>query len=136
MRPDARSKGLRWLEQAEADRKGARLLFEGGSYDLACFVAQQIAEKALKAFLYAEGEEFVVGHSVEALCRWAAEYDGDFDRLREEVAPLDGYYIPTRYPNGLPDNIPARVYNRSAAEEGLRLADKTVQLVRKKFETK
>ena len=136
MRPDARSEGLRWLEQAEADRKGARLLFEGGSYDLACFVAQQIAEKALKAFLYAQGEEFVVGHSVEALCRWAAEYDGDFDRLREEVAPLDGYYIPTRYPNGLPDNIPARVYNRSAAEEGLRLADKTVQLVRKKFETK
>jgi len=136
MRPDARSEGLRWLEQAEADRKGARLLFEGGSYDLACFIAQQISEKALKAFLYAQGEEFVVGHSVEALCRWAAEYDGDFDRLREEVAPLDGYYIPTRYPNGLPDSIPARVYNRSAAEEGLRLADKTVQLVRKKFETK
>ena len=136
MRPDARSEGLRWLEQAEADPKGARLLFEGGSYDLACFIAQQISEKALKAFLYAQGEEFVVGHSVEALCRWAAEYDGDFDRLREEVAPLDGYYIPTRYPNGLPDNIPARVYNRSAAEEGLRLADKTVQLVRKKFETK
>ncbi len=133
MRRDAKSEGLRWLQQAEADRKGARLLFEGGSFDLACFIAQQIAEKALKAFLYANGEDFVVGHSVEALCRWAAEYDNDFDRLREQVAPLDGYYIPTRYPNGLPDSIPARVYNRSAAEEGLRLADETLRLVTKKL---
>ena len=49
MRRDPRSEGLRWLEQAEADRKGAQLLFDGGSYHLACFVAQQIAEKALKA---------------------------------------------------------------------------------------
>ena len=40
MRRDARTEGLRWLEQAEADREGAQLLFEGGSYHLACFVAQ------------------------------------------------------------------------------------------------
>ena len=61
MRRDARTEGLRWLEQAEADREGARLLFEGGSYHLACFVAQQVAEKAITAFLYAQGEEFVIG---------------------------------------------------------------------------
>ena len=134
MKRNARSEGLRWLEQAEADRKGAQLLFDGGSYHLACFVAQQIAEKVLKAFLYARGEEFVVGHSVEALCRWAAEFDADFDRLREEVAPLDGYYIPTRYPNSLPDSIPARVYTRAVAEEVLRLADKVLHLVQEKFE--
>jgi len=97
MRLDPRSEGLRWLEQALADRVGAQLLFDGGSYHLACFVAQQIAEKALKAFLYAQGEEFVVGHSVGALSRWAAEFDSDFEKLRETVAPLDGYYIPTRY---------------------------------------
>ena len=92
------AQGRRWLEQAEADRHGAQLLFDGASYHLTCFIAQQVAEKALKAFLYAQGEEVVIGHSVEALSRWAAEeYDGDFEVLRDKVSPLDGYYIPTRY---------------------------------------
>lgn len=133
MKRDARSEGLRWLEQAEADRHGAQLLFDGASYHLACFVAQQIAEKALKAFLYAQGEDLVIGHSVEALCRWAATFDADFEQLRQEAAPLDGYYIPTRYPNGLPDSIPARVYTRSAAEAALRLADQTLHVVQEKL---
>ena len=133
MRRDPRTEGLRWLEQAEADREGARLLFAGGSYHLACFVAQQVTEKAIKAFLYAQGEEFVLGHSVEALCRAAAHFDADFETLRESVAPLDGYYLPTRYPDSLPDSIPARVYTRVVAEEALRLADQALHLLRVKL---
>ncbi len=133
MKHDAQSEGLRWLEQAEADRKGVQLLLDGGSYHLACFVSQQVAEKALKAFIYAQGEEFVIGHSVEALSRWAAEYDSDFERLRPQVAPLDGYYIPTRYPNSLPDSIPARVYTGPVAEETARLADLLLDIVREKL---
>lgn len=133
MKRDAQTEGMRWLEQAEEDRRGAQLLLEGASYHLACFIAQQVAEKSLKAFLYAQGEELVIGHSVEALCRWAAEFDADFEQLRQEVASLDGYYIPTRYPNGLPDSIPARVYTRPAAEDAMRLADRTLHLVREKL---
>ncbi len=49
MRRDPKAEGLRWLEQAEADRKGGQLLLEGGSDHLACFIAQQVAEEALKA---------------------------------------------------------------------------------------
>ena len=124
---------MRWLEQADADRKGLQLLFEGGSYHLSCFIAQQVAEKALKAYLYAQGEEFVIGHSVDALAQWASEYDPDFITLREEVSPLDGYYVPTRYPNSLPDSIPARIYNRSSAIETMQMADKVLELVRKKM---
>ena len=135
MKRDPRVEGLRWLEQAGADRRGAQLLFEGGSYHLACFVAQQIAEKALNAFLYAQGEELVIGHSVEALCRWAAQFDNDFEILRETVAPLDGYYIPTRYPNSLPDSIPAHVYTRPVAEQVLRLSDDVLKLVQNKLKS-
>lgn len=134
MQRDAQREGLRWLEQAEEDRRGAQVLFDGRVYHLTCFVAQQVAEKVIKAFLYAQGEEFVTGHSVEALCRWAAEFDADFEPLRQEIAALDGYYIPTRYPNGLPDSIPARVYTRFAAEEALRLADLALRLVRTKLQ--
>lgn len=134
MRLDEKKEGLRWLEQAEEDRKGAQLLLDGGSYHLACFVGQQVAEKAIKAFLYSQGEDFVVGHSVEALCKWASDFDTEFEILREDIAPLDGYYIPTRYPNGLPDSIPAKVYTRRVAEEVLRMTDLALDLVRKKID--
>jgi len=87
-----------------------------------CFLAQQAAEKALKAFLYARGEELVLGHSVRQLCQRAAEHDARFQPSLDDWGVLDSYYIPTRYPNGLPDDIPARVYNRQAAEGALALA--------------
>ena len=34
------------------------------------------------------------------------------------MAILDGYYVPTRYPNSIPDSIPAKIYNEKAAKEG------------------
>lgn len=42
---------------------------------------------------------------------------------------LDGYYIPTRYPNGLPDGIPADVYTREAAEGAVALAREVLDRV-------
>lgn len=132
---DGLAQGRRWLEQADADRRGAQVLLDGAVYHLVCFVAQQVAEKAIKAFLYAAGEDLVVGHSVEALCRWAARYDAGFEALREAVGPLDGYYIPTRYPNGLPDSIPARVYGRASAVQVLVLCDQALDMVRQKLTT-
>ena len=40
-----KSEGWRWLERAGADRRGVQLLFDGASYHLACFVAQQAADQ-------------------------------------------------------------------------------------------
>jgi len=133
MRDSRLSEGLRWLEQAEADRHGAQVLLDAGVFHLACFHAQQVAEKATKAFLYASGEDVVIGHSVEALCRWAAGYDEQFEQLRETVGALDANYIPTRYPNGLPDNIPARVYGRPEAERALGMCDQLLDVVRSRL---
>lgn len=39
-------------------------------------------------------------------------------------------YIPTRYPNGLPDGIPAQVYNEKAAREAVALAEDVVETVK------
>lgn len=134
MRPDAMAQGLHWLEKARDDRRGAQILYEKANCHLACFVARQVAEGAIKAFLLAQGEELVFGHSVEALSRWAARYDGDFEELREAAALLDAYYVPTRYWDGLPDSIPAQVYRQHAAEEALRMADQVLDLVRCKLD--
>ena len=47
MKRDARQEGLRWLEQAEADRYGAQLLFDGASYHLACCARLPLIPPAL-----------------------------------------------------------------------------------------
>jgi len=132
MRRPPLEEGKRWLDQARADLYGAEALLAAGSYHLACFVAEQVAEKALKAFLFAQGEEIVLGHS-EVLASHAAEYDPEFEELRSQVASLDGYYIPTRYPNALPDSIPARVFGRHNAEEALTQARTALGFVARKL---
>lgn len=124
-----RDEGRRWLAQAEEDHRWADHLAREGGFHLACFLAQQVAEKALKAFLYAQGQEIVIGDSVQRLCRAAGEYDEGFIQWSRRWSILDGYYIPTRYPNGLPDGIPADVYTREAAEGAVALAREVLDRV-------
>jgi HEPN domain-containing protein len=113
MRPDGEA--LRWLEQAESDLRWAEHLREAGAYDIACFLAQQVAEKAIKALLYHSGEELVVGHSVEDLCQRAANVFPDVAEKCASWGVLDAYYVATRYPDALPGSIPARVYDKTSA---------------------
>lgn len=129
MKKRAKEEGCLWLEQAKADLHGATILFENQIYHLVCFICQQTAEKALKAYLYTQGEEIVTGHSVAALCDWAEKYERSFAKLKEDISLLDSFYIATRYPNGLPDSIPAKVFNRKPAEEALRMAKAAVVFV-------
>src|SRR5438094_110149 len=102
MRRQPVEEGLRWLEQAEEDLHWAKDLAERGGFHIACFLAQQICEKAIKGFVYAQGEEIVLGHSIERLCRQATAWNPRFLEFAATWSVLDSYYIPTRYPNGLP----------------------------------
>jgi len=129
MTPRNEHEARRWMDQALEDLASARVLLEGGRFYLVCFVAHQVAEKAIKAYLYGAGEEAVIGHGIEQLSKRAAGYDPEFNRLREQASILDTYYIPTRYPNGLPDGIPATAYNRDAAEGALRLAQAVTEFI-------
>lgn len=129
MRRDAIEEGRRWLEQARHDLRWAEHLAREGGYYIACFLAQQVAEKALKAFLYAQGLETVIGHSVQRLGADAAAYDRGIGEGARRWSVLDGYYIPTRYPNGLPDSIPALVFTGEAAESAVALAREAVESV-------
>ncbi len=129
MREDSLEEGKRWLAQAQADLKWAQHLQKEGAYHLACFLAQQVTEKAIKAFLYSQGEEVVIGHSIQILTQKAARYNPVFARQGSDWKLLDTYYIPTRYPNGLPGGIPADAYPKIAAVEAVQMADQAVGLV-------
>lgn len=120
----------RWLEQSIADRKTIDVLMAGERYYMVCFLAQQTAEKALKAFLYAMGEEPVFSHSVAALCDRCAAWNPLYGDLKSRVKNLDQYYIQARYPNGVPDQVPADFFDRADAESAVDMAEQILSQVR------
>ena len=120
----------RWLRQAENDLAFARLALREGFCAQACFVAQQVAEKALKALAYLRGDRFVVGHSVLELLSGLETTYPQLAKHRQLARTLDQYYIPTRYPNALPGSVPFEVYGRAQAEEAVGGADAVVTAAR------
>ena len=133
MKPEATDEGRRWLLQAKQDIEDARYNLEGERYHIACFLSQQSAEKALKAFLYAEGEEMVWGHSVAELCKRATSMDKELEKVRRKAATLDKYYIPTRYPNGLPGGIPSEAFEKRDADRAIEIAEEVIQVIEGKL---
>lgn len=123
----------RWLAQSAADRETIDVLFAGERYYMVCFLSQQTAEKALKAYLYAQGEDPVFGHSVAALCDRCAAYDPALSDLKKQVKNLDQFYVEARYPNGLPDQVPAEFYNRDDAAGAVEMADRVLAAVQERL---
>lgn len=120
----------RWFRQAQADMEVVCVLRSGGHYAPACFYSQQAAEKALKAVLYSQGSRVVVGHSVRELARQCERHDSTFAGVAGEAALLDQFYIPTRYPNGLPSPaVPSETYVAPQAEAAYQAAERVVGVV-------
>lgn len=125
----------RWLHTAEEDLQAARVLSDAGMHAQACFYAQQSGEKALKALWHLVDAD-PWGHSVQRL---VAEFPRcaeipDLQVWLEHAATLDKFYIPTRYPNGLPDLTPGQVYRSSDASRAIEAATALVSAAQKWFE--
>jgi len=92
------------------------------NYSQACFIAQQVAEKALRAIAYFRGADLVKGHSVYLVCREL----GINGELEEQARLLDQFYIPTRYPDAQPAGAPFQYFSREQAERALGFAENFV----------
>jgi HEPN domain-containing protein len=124
--------GLRWLSTAVDDLQTARILRDNSKFAQCCFYSQQAAEKAIKAVFYNADQE-PWGHSIYKLIQQLDENGLSIESLRaciEKAKRLDQYYIPTRYPNGLPGTTPAESYSRDDAEFGIKAADEIITIVR------
>lgn len=133
MKRDAKAEADRWLAQAEEEHKDAELLMRARRYYLSLYLCQQSAEKALKAFIFLKEQEPVFSHSIAVLINVAAALDPDFDALAS-TKRLDDYYIPTRYPNGLPGDIPSRYYNdEEEVKRALTLSARVLELAKRKI---
>ncbi len=120
---------VRWYAQARDDLGAARTSRNAGHHEWACFQAQQAAEKGLKAFLFLQGKRRFISHSIQELLREAQDLDPAF-RDVAKARRLDEYYIPTRYPNGLPGGIrPHEFYDEEEATECLELAESLLAVI-------
>lgn len=119
--------------QAKDDLEAAKWERKGGFFPQACFLTQQSAEKALKAYLYLNGEWQAWGHATFTLLELCIEYDLAFSKFRKSCRLLDRYYIPTRYPNGLPGGTPKENFTKEDADKGIKASQEIINLVNKKM---
>jgi HEPN domain-containing protein len=127
-----RHEAERWLLTAEEDLEAAQLLLRARKYAHCCFLAQQSGEKAVKAIWYLEDAD-PWGHSIQRLVADFPRKDElpDLDAWIEQAALLDKFYIPTRYPNGLPDLTPGQVYRMADAVSSMEAARELVMACRR-----
>ena len=102
--PEHRAEALRWLRFAQEDLAEAErfLRFPDAVPRHICWLAQQAAEKALKAALILEGVEFPYRHDLDALRNllpdgWAAKKE------YPDLAELTVWAVEARYPGDWPE---------------------------------
>ncbi|MCS7150270.1 MAG: HEPN domain-containing protein [Caldimicrobium sp.] len=131
MKNSSKEIALKWLKQTEFDSKDAKKAFEWQSYNLCYFLAQQEVRMVLKALLYYVGAEEIWGQSAGILLIEATKYYPELESLLPQAKSLDKYYIPTRYPDALPDEIvPSEAYDSSDGESALSKAERILSKVR------
>jgi len=129
------SEATRWFKQALNDYQFVQWLGEEAQFpDKGCFISQQAGEKALKACLYAMGKRVVLGHALSEVIQELKEADGRFLDLVDEAKKLDRFYIPTRYPNGLPGGTPYESYTESDLGEAEGDLSKIIRICREFLE--
>lgn len=115
----------RWIKTAEDDLDSAEILKKNDKYAHACFHCQQSAEKAIKAVWYlCDADPW--GHSIKKLIDDLEAVDTSlFKKFKPLLRPamvLDRFYIPTRYPNGLPDMTPDEAFAPEDAKTCIKFA--------------
>jgi len=122
-----------WLHQARADLALAALSAEGGHHEWACFACHQAVEKALKALHLHHGQQSW-GHGLGRSFRdlpppVAARMEAQVVDLLDRLRVLDALYIPTRYPDSLPEGAPTDHFGRLQSSDALHHARAVVDAI-------
>jgi HEPN domain-containing protein len=92
---------LEWVEKAEGDLVTALRELRARrqpNYDAACFHAQQMAEKYLKAWIQESGKDIPRINNLVDLVTLCIVSDKTFTFLEPDLRGLDGYAVRVRYP--------------------------------------
>ena len=96
---------LRWYLQGTRDARTAGRNSKNSDFEVACFLSQQAAERAVA-------------------------YETVFRKSLDACRDLDVFYVPTRYPNGIPDGAPFEYFRLQHAEKAYRAFDEVHAVVR------
>ena len=135
VKPDE-SKARIWLEQADYDMEALQVLFCSGVQKLSahvCFMANQVAEKALRAGMYAliGLQPFdLMHHDIKSFAETIEAKSGAAG-LKEAAASLN-HYLDTRYPNryGSSHAVPSNEYKVRDAIQAKKNAEKLLETIR------
>ncbi|MDI6689719.1 MAG: HEPN domain-containing protein [Actinomycetota bacterium] len=125
----------KWLSRAEDDLKFARLGLENAFYAQVCFLAQQSVEKSLKAFLLFNGRLYPKTHKLVELWPLCYEIKTELLGYEKEFKVIDGYYIPTRYPDAVPASS-VSMPSLGDAKEALNAAEDVHRIIKRWIEKK
>ncbi len=100
-----------WIKKAEGDwvsmeREGQAQ--NAPNYDLVCYLAQQCAEKYLKAYLQEANVTFPKTHNLPALLALILPMEPSWSVLQMALTKLDDYSVEFRYPGRDADAMDAQ----------------------------
>lgn len=121
----ASNRYLDWFLQAENDLDWGRHSLDSGYFSQSCFISQQVAEKALKSLCFFKGFDTIKTHSVRKIAK-ELEINGEIETIAKQ---LDLYYIPTRYPDSLPEGAPFESFTFEQAKSALDMAEVILNFV-------
>jgi HEPN domain-containing protein len=106
----------------------AELAFGNSLWNQVCFHSHQCAEKSLKALVVERGESPPRTHRLTDLLTLLGV--PALDELADELRSLEGFYIPTRYPDALPGTLPEALPGEQEAREALTAARRVSDAIR------
>ena len=93
-----------WFRVSRNDLVSARHLFDElypKQSEVACYLSQQCAEKALKGYLFFKDIEPPRIHNLVELCQICMGHDNTFSEILDDCSDLTPYGVAVRYPNEL-----------------------------------
>ena len=129
--------GRRWLRQAEVDFEVLCDIYNNANnsrkYGHVCFMAHQVAEKALKGGMCAMSgmsQVTLAGHSLIMYAYTLQTVTTRASDLPRHSAPLEDYYLKTRYPNLWITGAPYEHYTPHDADSAKEHAEALLDVVR------
>jgi HEPN domain-containing protein len=118
-----------WFEQAERDLAFGKTAASTGHHEWAAFIAQQGAEKAVKALVQSL-RGAVRGHSITEILRSLMPSVSVSQEVIQSAQALDKVYVTSRYPNGFASGRPADYFSGTDSQEFLDHARRILEFCR------
>ena len=97
---------LDWYKKSRDDMRAAEILKNAGADNsLVAFHCQQSIEKILKGYVLKNTHRLLDGHSLIYLIRQAGKFDFEIKKFSKDCAFVNQFYVETRYPADVPDEV-------------------------------